>query len=75
MDGNARAFDLCVPGFVHWRALKDGEEYFGNVVGEDDKGEAPEESSEAGKGAKDAVEEEKGGVFEGRSPDAVEHFH
>lgn len=60
---------------MHRGALKDGKEDFGDVVGKDHEDEAPEESGQARNGAEDAVEEEKGGKFEGGRANAVEHFH
>ena len=45
---------------MHGHALEDGEEDFGDVVGKDYKGEAPEEGGKARDEAEDAVEEEKG---------------
>ena len=60
---------------MHGCALEDGEEDFGDVVGEDYKSEAPEESGKARNGAEDAMEKEKCGVFEGGGANAVEHFH
>ena len=74
-DIDARALNLGIPSFVHGHALENGEEDFGDVVGQDHKGKAPEDDGEAGNDAEDTVEEEKGGVFEGGRPNAVEHFH
>lgn len=60
---------------MHGCALENGEEDLGNVVGEDHKSETPEEGGKSRNGAEDAVEKEKGGVFEGGCANAVEHFH
>lgn len=60
---------------MHGRALEDRQKNLGNVVGKDDEGQTPKESGQVRNGAEDAVEEEKGGVFEGGSADAVEHLH
>ena len=60
---------------MHGHALENGEKDFGSVVGQDDKGKAPQDGGEAGDETEDAVEEEKGGVFEGGRANAVENFH
>ena len=74
-DVDARALNLRIPSFVHGHALENGEKDFGDVVGQDYEGKAPEDDGEAGNDTEDTVEEEKGGVFEGGRANAVEHFH
>ena len=74
-DVDARAWNLRIPSFTHGVTLKNGEKDFGKVVGEDDKGKAPEDDGEAGNETEDAVEEEKGRVFNCGRADAVKHFH
>ena len=74
-DVDARALNLMIPSFMHGHALKNGEKDFGNVVGQDYKGKAPQDDGEAANETEDAVEEEKGGVFEGGRANALEHFH
>lgn len=59
---------------MHRRALENGEKYFGDIVGQDYKGETPEEGGKARDEAEDAVKEEKGGEFVGGSASAIEHF-
>ena len=59
---------------MHRRALENGEKYFGDIVGQDYKGETPEEGGKARDEAEDAVKEEKGGEVVGGSASAIEHF-
>lgn len=70
---HAGAINSLVPSSVHGRALEDGQKDFGSVVGKDDEGETPKASGKVRDGAEDAVEEEKGRVFEGgsRAPPSI----
>ena len=74
-DIDARAWSFRIPSFMHGHALKNGEKDFGNIVGCDEKGKAPQDGGKAGNETEDAVEEEKSGVFEDGRANAVENFH